>query len=148
NISLATGGRLDITGGTVEAGNRIQLFPTGSIVNASDSSITAHGEIDVDLTGSTFTLTNGTLVSAGAIFLNGATFVGNVVGGIPGPQPFPVMSLTSVIASAGATVLAQCSTLNISNTHLGTPELDAFILGQININGDGTIITADNAIFA
>ena len=121
NISLATGGRLDITNGSVEAGNRIQLFPTGSTLNASNSSITAHGEIDVDLTASTFTLTNGSLVSAGAIFVDGSIFENNAVGGIPGPGPLPVMSLTGVIASAGATVLAQSSTINISNNTLEHP---------------------------
>jgi pertactin len=147
NVSLDSGGRLDITNSALTAGGRIQLFPTGSIVNASSSAITA-SEVDIDLTGSTFTMTGGTLISSGAIFVDGATFVNNAVGGIPGPSPLPVMSLTGVIVSAGATVLAQSSTINITNTHLATPELDAFIVGQININGDGTIITADNAVFA
>jgi len=147
NISLATGGRLDITNSALTAGGRIQLFPTGSTVNASGSTIAA-SEVDVDLTGSTFTMNGGTLATSGAIFVDGAIFENNAVGGIPGPQPFPVLSLTGVIASAGATVLAQSSTINITDTHLATPELDAFILGQININGDGTIITAQDAVFA
>src|SRR5262249_22644982 len=146
--TIANGGQLITSDSTISTTGRIQLFPTGSsTVNVTGGNVNA-AEVDVDLTGSRFNIGGANLNVSGSIFVDGAIFQNNAVGGVPGTPPFPEMTITGGTATAGTSILAQSGTINITNATVTTPELDAFIQGQININS-GTIVAtnAEDAVF-
>jgi outer membrane autotransporter protein len=146
--TIANGGQLITSESTINVTGRIQLFPTGSsTVNVSGGNFNV-AEVDVDLTGSRFIISGANLTVSGSIFVDGSIFQNNAVGGVPGPPPLPEMTIIGGTATAGTSILAQSGTINITNATVTTPELDAFIQGQININS-GTIIAtnAQDAVF-